>query len=83
MSARPSFIQVESALIEYRYNESYRLSERFLKFDLQQLLQAAVVAISNEGARYCMSFLHLPAISLMTDSDCRHGSSQVQRGVEQ
>ncbi|KAG4431471.1 hypothetical protein IFR05_013043 [Cadophora sp. M221] len=34
------------------YNESRRLLERYLKFDLQQLLKAAVAAISSQGARY-------------------------------
>ncbi|RFU30085.1 hypothetical protein B7463_g6233, partial [Scytalidium lignicola] len=33
------------------YNESEQLSKRYLKFDLQQLLKAAVTAVSNEGTR--------------------------------
>lgn len=33
-------------LIKRRYNETCRLSERYLKLDLQQLLIAAVAAIS-------------------------------------
>ncbi|PVH84672.1 hypothetical protein DL98DRAFT_651429 [Cadophora sp. DSE1049] len=39
------------------YNESAQLSERYLKFDLQQLLKAAVTAVSSEGARYCTRVL--------------------------
>ncbi|KAH6721582.1 kinase-like domain-containing protein [Leptodontidium sp. MPI-SDFR-AT-0119] len=39
------------------YNESRRLSERYLKFDLGQLLKAAVAGISSEGARYCVKVL--------------------------
>ncbi|KAL3422844.1 hypothetical protein PVAG01_04591 [Phlyctema vagabunda] len=39
------------------YNESSRLTERYLKFDLQQLIQVAVTALSNEGARYCTEVL--------------------------
>jgi hypothetical protein len=32
-----------------------QLSGRYLKFDLRQLLKVAVAAVSNEGARYCVS----------------------------
>ncbi|KAG9236357.1 hypothetical protein BJ875DRAFT_533605 [Amylocarpus encephaloides] len=39
------------------HNESVQLSERYLKFDLQQLLKAAVIAVSSEGARYCTRVL--------------------------
>ncbi|KAG9239441.1 hypothetical protein BJ875DRAFT_501313 [Amylocarpus encephaloides] len=39
------------------YNELRRLPERYLKFDLQQLLKAAVAAISSQGARYCIKVL--------------------------
>jgi hypothetical protein len=46
-------------LIKHRYNESYRLSERYLKFDLQQLLRAAVEVVSDKGARYCIFFQYL------------------------
>ncbi|KAM5499806.1 hypothetical protein McanMca71_006150 [Microsporum canis] len=35
------------------YNESLQLSLRYLKFDLRQLLKAAVAAVSSEGAHYC------------------------------
>ncbi|KAF3482827.1 uncharacterized protein GIQ15_02151 [Arthroderma uncinatum] len=36
-----------------QYNESLHLSLGYLKFDPQQLLKAAVTAVSGEGARYC------------------------------
>ncbi|KAL2071900.1 hypothetical protein VTL71DRAFT_13135 [Oculimacula yallundae] len=39
------------------YNEARHISERYLKFDLQQLLKAAVAAISSQGARYCTKVL--------------------------
>ncbi|KAH8816100.1 hypothetical protein F5884DRAFT_747609 [Xylogone sp. PMI_703] len=39
------------------YNESKRLSERYLKFDLQQLLDVVVEALSSEGARHCTRVL--------------------------
>ncbi|EPE27516.1 Protein kinase-like (PK-like) [Glarea lozoyensis ATCC 20868] len=39
------------------YNESRRLSERYLEFDLGQLLKAAVAAGSSSGARSCTSLL--------------------------
>ncbi|KAL3420351.1 hypothetical protein PVAG01_08850 [Phlyctema vagabunda] len=41
-------------LIGQRYNESEQLSKRYLKFNLQQLLKAAVTAVSSKGASYCI-----------------------------
>ncbi|TVY67451.1 Altered inheritance of mitochondria protein [Lachnellula suecica] len=38
-------------------NESSRLEERYLKFDLQALLKAAVAACFSNGARYCTKIL--------------------------
>jgi len=34
--------------------------ERYLKFDLHKLLDAAVAGISCQGTRYCTSLLFLP-----------------------
>lgn len=58
----------------HRYNESVQLSERYLKFDLQQLLKAAVTAVSSEseGARYCTSLRYLLSNNLVVDLDFRH-----------
>ncbi|KAH8589643.1 hypothetical protein B0O99DRAFT_692372 [Bisporella sp. PMI_857] len=39
------------------YDEPRRLSERYLKFNLPQLLKAAVAAVSSSGARYCTKVL--------------------------
>ncbi|KIM97540.1 hypothetical protein OIDMADRAFT_204366 [Oidiodendron maius Zn] len=39
------------------FNESVQLSKRYLKFDLQQLLKAAVTAVADGGARYCTRVL--------------------------
>ena len=48
------------ALTRRRYNETLQLSRRYLKFNLHKLLDAAVAAISCEGARYFTSLLFLP-----------------------
>jgi len=37
-----------------RYNEAYNLSQRYLRFDLQELIRIAVKAASEEGAHRCM-----------------------------
>ena len=37
-----------------RYNEAYNLSQRYVRFDLQELVRIAVKATYEEGARRCM-----------------------------
>ncbi|KAH9212626.1 kinase-like domain-containing protein [Leptodontidium sp. 2 PMI_412] len=39
------------------YNEAYNLSQRYLKFDLQELVRIAVTATSEAGARRCIEVL--------------------------
>ncbi|CZS94406.1 uncharacterized protein RCO7_10124 [Rhynchosporium graminicola] len=43
----------EEELYRYTRNRWMHMSERYLKFDLQELLKAAVTSVSSEGARYC------------------------------
>ncbi|KAK0110887.1 hypothetical protein ONS96_002473 [Cadophora gregata f. sp. sojae] len=39
------------------YNEAYNLSQRYLKFDLQELVRVAVTAMSEHGAHHCIEVL--------------------------
>ncbi|KAE9379476.1 hypothetical protein N431DRAFT_434463 [Stipitochalara longipes BDJ] len=39
------------------FNESIQLGQRYLKFNLRQLLKAAVAAVAHEGAQHCIKVL--------------------------
>ncbi|EPE32785.1 Protein kinase-like (PK-like) [Glarea lozoyensis ATCC 20868] len=41
----------------FRHNEAYNLSQRYLKFNLQELVRVAVKAKSEDGARRCVEVL--------------------------
>ncbi|TAQ88177.1 hypothetical protein B7494_g3491 [Chlorociboria aeruginascens] len=49
------------------YNEAEQLSKRCLKFNLPELLKAAVAAVSNDGAHYCVSLLCPQSVQTRTD----------------